>query len=137
VSDINKQLNELFRKFKKDRVKIESDIDKIVQANLFEGNKRAKQTVVKDFGKLAQSIGIDKTEKLKGSVIVTMPYAPYVEFGTGTTVEVPSEWRELAMTFKGKGIKQINLPARPFMYPAFQSTKRQFKKDLEHYVKSR
>ncbi len=137
MSNINRQIEALKRQFKKDRKKIDNDIEKIINANLFEGNKKAKQEVVKDFGTLAQSIGIDKKQKLKGGITVTATYAPYVEFGTGTTVEVPAEWQQVAMEFKGAGVKQINLPARPFMYPAYIATRNQFTKDLKNYVKSR
>lgn len=54
------------------------------------------------------------------TVFVRAGYAPYVEFGTGGLVNVPRGLEEYAMQFKGRGIKQVNLPARPFMYPAFR-----------------
>ena len=54
-------------------------------------------------------------------VTVKKNYAPYVEFGTGSKVDltdmlalgIPSSY---AAQFKGKGIKKINLPARPFLF---------------------
>ncbi len=44
-------------------------------------------------------------------------YAPYVEFGTGALVDVPEGLESYAIQFKGAGIKQVNLPARPALYP--------------------
>jgi len=46
-------------------------------------------------------------------------YGPYVEFGTGTMVDVPEGLESYAMQFKGKGLRKVNLPARPFLFPAF------------------
>lgn len=58
-----------------------------------------------------------------------MHYAPYVEFGTGRFVDleqlkklgIPESY---AMQFKGKGVKKVNLPARPYF---FNSIRRQLK----------
>lgn len=35
-------------------------------------------------------------------VLNTAPYAAFVEFGTGSRANPPSEWRDYALTFKGK-----------------------------------
>jgi len=56
-------------------------------------------------------------------------YAPYVEFGTGRFVDL-EQLKQLgipesyAMQFKGKGVKKVNLPARPYF---FNSIRRQLK----------
>ena len=72
---------------------------------------------------------------------VLAPYAPFVEFGTGGLVEVPNELKEMAIKFKGKGIKEVNLPARPFLYPALIRGRAQYleklKKVLEKYGKTK
>ena len=58
-----------------------------------------------------------------------MHYAPYVEFGTGRFVDL-EQLKQLgipesyAMQFKGKGVKKVNLPARPYF---FNSIRRQLK----------
>jgi len=54
------------------------------------------------------------------TVFVKADYGPYVEFGTGALVNVPRGLEEYAIQFKGKGVKKVNLPARPFMYPAYR-----------------
>mgnify|MGYP006921301982 CR=1 FL=1 len=81
----------------------------------------AKQKVVVDLGQLRQSIG--KTNASIGNnrsfIFASAPYAAYVEFGTGGTVSVPKGFEEIAIKFKGKGIKQINLRPRPFLIPSY------------------
>lgn len=60
-----------------------------------------------NFGKLGQSIKTEKVNNLKWKVIAggtLAPYAPFVEFGTGALVQVPSEWTQIASEFKGKKI---------------------------------
>lgn len=62
-------------------------------------------------------------------------YAAYVEFGTGGLVEVPPEMYDIAIKFKGKGIKKIDLRPRPFLYPAFVKGRLNYIKDLEAELK--
>jgi len=54
---------------------------------------------------------------LTGEVGFRNKYAAYVEFGTGTKVQIPQGLEDYAMTFyvNGKG----RLPARPFLFPPF------------------
>lgn len=56
---------------------------------------------------------------------VLVKYAPYVEFGTGTKVQVPRDVNaQWVSGFRGKGIRNVNLRARPFLFPAVRlSTK--------------
>lgn len=50
-------------------------------------------------------------------------YSPYVEFGTGRSVDL-SQLEKIgfpksyAAQFKGKGLRSVNLPARPFFFPS-------------------
>ena len=72
---------------------------------------------------------------------VIAPYAPFVEFGTGGLVNVPNELKDQAIKFKGKGIKQVNLRPRPYLYPALLQGRTEYlqklKKVLEKYGKSK
>lgn len=68
---------------------------------------KAKNLAPTDLGKLGQSIEAVKVTNLNWKVTaggLIAPYAPFVEFGTGTLVQVPSEWAQLASEFKGKKI---------------------------------
>ena len=81
----------------------------------------AKQKVVVDLGQLRQSIG--KTNASVGNnrsfIFASAPYAAYVEFGTGGAVSVPKGFEKIAIKFKGKGVKEINLRPRPYLIPSY------------------
>lgn len=68
-----------------------------------------------DFGILKSSINY-QVAPLKSEIYAAATYAAYVEFGTGGLVDVPVGLEDYAMKFKGEGVRQINLPARPFLF---------------------
>lgn len=57
-----------------------------------------------------------KLGKMSGETGFTVKYAPYVEFGTGGKVNIPAGLEEYASQYKGAGVRQVNLPARPFLF---------------------
>jgi len=82
----------------------------------------AKREVRYDNGDLRKSISSETNKTTKSVNIVALAhYAPYVEFGTGGMVDL-TDMTELgipesyAAQFKGKGIREVNLPARPFFF---------------------
>jgi HK97 gp10 family phage protein len=80
----------------------------------------AKRAAPVDKGALKQSISTQRSGK-SVNVVAAANYAPYVEFGTGGSVDL-TDMTELgipesyAAQFKGKGIRDVNLPARPFFF---------------------
>lgn len=92
-------------------------------ANRTEG--QAKNDVPVDTGDLQGSIravlGADKlTWIVKAGGINGVNYAPFIEFGTGAFVD-KSFLQEFglvnyALQFKGKGVREVNLPARTYLY---------------------
>jgi phage gpG-like protein len=80
-----------------------------------------KVDVKKDTGNLMQSIFFERVGTNRVSIFAKAPYAPYVEFGTGRKVDL-SHLKALgfndsyAAQFKGKGVKDVVLPARPFFF---------------------
>ena len=81
----------------------------------------AKQRVPVDLGQLRQSIG-NTTASIgnnRSLIFANAPYAAYVEFGTGGAVSIPKGFDQLAIKFKGKGVKQINLRPQPYLIPAY------------------
>jgi HK97 gp10 family phage protein len=87
--------------------------------------KNAKQKVPVDVGRLRSDIQkqVTKTEHnrvVNAEVFNTVKYAPFVEFGTGSLVEVPAEQQEYASQFKGKTGRVRNYRARPYLFPAFE-----------------
>jgi len=84
--------------------------------------RMAKQNAPVDKGTLKQSIKSERKGKTV-EVIAGANYAPYVEFGTGGMVDLDDMLQlgippSYAAQLKDKGIKEVNLPARPFFYNA-------------------
>lgn len=89
-----------------------------------------------DLGFLKNSISnYPKNKGLNYVVRVGANYAPYIEFGTGTEVQVPSELSDYAIQFKGEGKRDINIPARPFFFPAYFKHRNELIKNLRETVK--
>lgn len=105
-------------KLKKISGQLDKEVEQAVAVATRNTSAAAKSFVVTDKGGLKQSIRAHSKGKT-GEVKVGAEYGPYVEYGTGTRVIVPTELKEYAMQFKGKGIRQVNLSARPFLYPAY------------------
>jgi HK97 gp10 family phage protein len=100
-------------------------------ANKISNQARLRAPV--DLGQLRLSIG--KTTARVGfntSVIfANAPYSPYVEFGTGGLVSVPKGFEELAIRFKGKGIRKINIRPQPYFIPSYLEGVQEYPKQLE------
>jgi len=128
VKGVQGVISEL-RKFGKDADKM---IDAETEAIAFQIEGDAKKLAPKNFGKLAQSISHSKPKPLQRKVTVNELYGAYMEFGTGTKVNVPSEFKEMANSFKGakqgtfkQGLEAIKVWCRAkgidekFAYPIF------------------
>ena len=115
-------------------------VDDVVSSTAFEVELKAKENAsvkqILDKGDLIQNIRAEKQEQpLTWKITSYMPYSAYHEFGTGGLVDVPAEWQQMASYFKGKGIKQVNIQPRPFMYPAYLFGRNRFNKDLREELK--
>ena len=93
--------------------------------------RNAKRNVVVDNGFLRGSIALEPISELTYTVEAKAQYAPYVEFGTGGLVDIPAGYEQYAAIFKGKGIRKVNLRARPFLIPAFENEIPQLMKRLK------
>ena len=106
----------------------------------------AKMIVPVDLGKLKQSI---KTEidpsGFRGKVNATEHYAPYVEFGTGQFVKIPTQFdsiskdykidfKKMAMDFYVNG--QGRTRPRPFLIPSWAKELPVFHRNLRKIVKN-
>lgn len=98
VKGINETIKEL-RKFGKDAEKL---IDAETEAIAFQIENDAKVLAPKNFGKLAQSISNLKVKMSNYKVTVNEKYGAFMEFGTGTKVQVPAEFKNMAASFKGQ-----------------------------------
>jgi len=117
------------RGFSKSLKRVQDQVDKMLEQEIAvaarDTSKQAKSYVPVDQSNLKNSI---KTE-IKGKtgwVGTRTQYGPYVEFGTGLLVSVPGELQDYAMQFKGKGVREINNYARPYLFPAFFIVRERF-----------
>jgi phage gpG-like protein len=98
----------------------------------------AKERVPKDNNDLMKSI---KAQRQGDQAVVEagMNYAPYVEFGTGQGVDL-SELDELgipesyAEKFRGK--KEVNLPARPYLYNSARQALHEMLSNMNRKIKN-
>ena len=130
IKGLTKVLNDL-EKFGSEA---KTEVDTITKITSMDIVADAKTFAPKDYGKLAQSIIYTKVEDSKYKVVVNVSYGAYVEFGTGKSVKVPNELKEIAIQFKGKGVKEINIQPQPYLYPAFIKGRAQYLKDLKHLL---
>ena len=71
------------------------------------------------------------------SITFSVDYAPFMEFGTGGLVDIPSGFEELATQFKGSGKRKINLKPQPFLIPAFLDEKPNYISQCEKIVQNK
>lgn len=132
-------LKRLTRKLDKLKKISEQGLSNEIGQTVFKGAERMKSNVVVDKGNLKQSIAAGAS-KNKGFVKAKANYAPYIEFGTGrlvnledlTDLGLPASY---AMQFKGKGIKEVNLPARPFFFSSMRIELKKLLDRLDNTIK--
>jgi len=125
-----KGIDAIIKKLKTYGEHAENIVEIHTKATALEIAADAKRLAPVDTGKLRQSIGTQKVEKLTYRIFAGVKYAPYMEFGTGGLVEVPKELKALAIKFKGKGVKKIDLKPQPFLYPALVLNRQYYKETL-------
>ena len=100
----------------------------------------AKERVPKDTNHLMKSIS-GRREGDQAVVEAKANYAPYVEFGTGRTVDL-SELKELGISesyaekFKGKEKREVNLPARPYLYNSARQALHEMLSNMNRKIKN-
>jgi HK97 gp10 family phage protein len=110
-----------------------------VNASALAIQSKARRDVVVDNSTLRSSIQLKEVntgDKIMYTVGSRLKYAPYVEFGTGGTVNVPAGYEDFAIQFKGKGIRKINLRPRPYLIPAFESEIPVLRKNIQNVIKN-
>ena len=118
-------LKALNKKISKLKGLSEQQLSNALASVAFDAARIAKQSVVVNKSSLKNSISASKVDKNTVVFKASVKYAPYVEYGTGMLVNL-SEMEELgipasyAAQFKGKGIREVNLPARPFFFSSLR-----------------
>jgi HK97 gp10 family phage protein len=96
------------------------DLSNEINASALKIQSDAKRLAPVDMGYLRNSIVLDgERGGLTYDVAAKMPYAAYVEFGTGGKVSIPLGYDEYAAQFKGNR-KIAGMRAQPFLIPSFQ-----------------
>lgn len=144
-----KGISDLLNKLEDLSVDALQEIDAEMTATAFSIAKKAKQNVsniprvgasgeqrvTTDVGGIAQRIDVEN-KPFDKAIKVNANYAAYVEFGTGALVDVPQGLEDYAIQFKGKGVRQVNLPARPFLFPATKIETKDLEKRLKTIIES-
>ena len=132
-------LDALIKRLGKLSPEIAKEVSMEVNASALAIQSKARKEVKVDNGILRNSIQlkeVNKGDKIIYTVGSALKYAPYVEFGTGGTVNVPAGYEDFAIQFKGKGIRKINLKPRPYLIPAFESEIPILRKNIQNVIKN-
>ena len=84
-----------------------------------------------DIADLKQSIGVNAIAINNYEVYAKMPYAAYIEFGTGGAVKIPAGVEDYAIQFKKPNRQNISMKANPYLFPALFAIKPQIIQDIE------
>lgn len=117
-----KGLKETIDKLGDESEEIKKRVDFAIGIGVESMATEAKNRVPVDTGRLKNSISAAKKGEFSYTLVAQAKYAPYIEFGTGNLYVSTGDavWDDLAIQFKGKGIKQVNLPPRPYLRPSVQ-----------------
>jgi hypothetical protein len=88
-------------------------------------------------GYLRNSIVLDgELGSLTYNVEARMPYAAYVEFGTGGKVSIPTGYEEYAALFKGTR-KVAGMRSQPYLIPSYEMEKPKLIKRLNEMLNAK
>jgi hypothetical protein len=99
-------------------------------ANLNNMRNKAVRDVPVDTGLLKNSIQVYQAGKFTFELVAQKEYAPYVEFGTKSSVRVPKGLEKYALQFKRGNSKGIGIRPKPFFFPAVFAYRRQLIQDI-------
>jgi len=85
---------------------------------------------------IAQSGYVESSAEYSYEVGYQTEHSVYVEYGTGTEVNVPSGFEQYALQFIGKGIRQVNIKPKPYFHPALNDELKEMRKKLKDLLKS-
>jgi hypothetical protein len=85
-----------------------------------------------DKGQLRLSIGktLATIASNRSIFFSNAPYSAYVEFGTGSGVNIPKGFSYLAAPYKGKGIRRRDYGPKPFFIPSYLEGIQKYPKEL-------
>ena len=129
------RFREMLNEYKKTVNEVSAMMDAEIAAHGELMATSAKNKCVVDTGRLRNSISLKKEQFLSYELVAQANYAAYVEFGTGKGFVPNGEpWDGVASKFKGKGIKEVNLLARPYMRPSILAYMPSLTKSIENII---
>lgn len=103
--------------------KLKQDVSDEINASALNIQSSAKRLAPVDLGFLRNNIALVQESPLTFAVEAKAKYSAYLEFGTGGEVKIPAGYEDLAMLFKGRGIRKINIRPQPFLIPSYEIEK--------------
>lgn len=103
--------------------KLRQDVGDEINASALTIQNSAKRLAPVDLGFLRNNIALVPIGDLTFAVEARAKYSPYIEFGTGGEVNVPAGYEDLAIRFKGRGIRKVNIRPQPFLIPSYETEK--------------
>jgi HK97 gp10 family phage protein len=117
--------------------KLTKEVSNEINASSLKIQSDAKKLVPVDMGYLRNSIVLDgELGALTYNVEARMPYAAYVEFGTGGKVSIPTGYEEYAALFKGTR-KVAGMRSQPYLIPSFEMEKPKLIKRLNEMLNAK
>lgn len=122
---------EMAERIKKAPVNLKKEIGAEIQFAGERFTELARKDAPKDTGQLTGSIRPKKIDDLTVEVVAGKEYAPYVEWGTITKVNVPSEFAAYASQFMTKNRKRFHggISPHPYFFKQLPIVK---KETIEH-----
>lgn len=102
---------------------LKQDVGNEINASALNIQSSAKRLAPVDLGFLRNNIALVPIGDLTFAVEAKAKYSAYIEFGTGGQVKVPAGYEDLAMMFKGRGLRTINIRPQPFLIPSYETEK--------------
>jgi HK97 gp10 family phage protein len=102
---------------------LRQDVGDEINASALNIMSSAKRLAPIDLGFLRGQISIEPVNDLTYEVEAKAKYSAYIEFGTGGEVRIPAGYEDLAILFKGRGVKTVNIRPQPFLIPSFETEK--------------
>jgi hypothetical protein len=127
-------INELKKRFEGKAAHLVQVVDNSLKGNIQAINDEQVRRIKWDKGTLAGNTVAVHRGPLDFELRSSTNYAAYVEFGTGGLVSVPAGLESYAMQFKGKGIKEVNIPARGFFFPPFLAAQKKIIEDVKKEI---
>jgi len=118
-------IEQAFRNIEKYKSSVTDRLEKDVNIALINVQTDAKRNAPVDTGRLRSSIHLTQAG-LEGTVHTNVSYAPFMEFGTGSKVDIPEGQEQYAAQFKGEGGRTVSMSPKPFLFPAWEKERPEF-----------